>query len=344
MCRPRRKAVAAAPAGMPGCLFVTHQPFFVEQVNPLNEPLLRRSWEVEQAAQRADRAYPVLRDWAALQVVAREPSTRTRHTFVVAWVDGHPVATMDVLVFTQENPHLLELEINVLPEFRRRGIGRALHEEALRLADGRTTFLGEANEPIDGAAAARPFAEALGYTPVHLEHHLVLDLPASPPAFDDEDGWVIRTWVDACPVEVRDRFVRMRNQMEQDVPRGDLDVAPSAYTVERLAEEETRMAKAFTTVTAVAEKEGELGGYSRVALPRGGDFAWQDDTLVMPEHRGHRLGLRLKAATLALITGEHPERSVIHTWTDPENAAMYRTNERFGFRPVETLLEMQRKL
>ena len=43
-------------------------------------------------------------------------------------------------------------------------------------------------------------------------------------------------------------------------------------------------------------------------------------------------------------TLEHPERTVIHTWTDPHNTAMYRTNERFGFRPVEVLHEMQRPL
>ncbi len=323
---------------------MTHQPFSVEQINPLNEPVLRRFWEVEQAAQRADREYPVLRDWAALQVAAREPSPRTRHTFVVAWVDGHPVATMDLLFFTQENPHLLELEINVLPEHRRRGIGSALHEEALRLAEGRTTLLGEANEPIDGGGGARPFAEALGYSAVHREHHLVLDLPASPPTVDAEDGWAVRTWVDTCPADLRESFVRMRNQMEQDVPRGDIDAAPAVFTADRLAQEEARMAKAYTTVVAAAERDGVLGGYSKVALPHEGDFAWQDDTLVMPDHRGHRLGMRLKAATLARITADHPERRVIHTWTDPRNTAMYRTNERFGFRPVETLHEMQRRI
>ena len=48
--------------GVSGCLAVSEQPFYVEQINPLNEPLLRRFWEVEQAAQRADRASPVLRD------------------------------------------------------------------------------------------------------------------------------------------------------------------------------------------------------------------------------------------------------------------------------------------
>lgn len=344
MRRCSHKAFAGPPSQVPGCLPVSNQPFYVEQINPRNEPLLRAFWEVEQAAQRADRTHPVLRDWAALRVVAREPSPRTRHTFLVAWVAGHPVATMDLLVFTQENPHLLELEINVLPEHRRRGIGRALHDEALRLAEGRTTFLGEVSEPIDGEAPARPFAESLGYAAVHTEHHLVLDLPASPPVVDADDDWAIRTWVDTCPAHLREGFVRLRNQMEEDVPRGDIDMAPEVYTLARLAQEEARMTKAYTTVVAAAEKNGVLGGYSKVLLPHGGGFAWQDDTLVMPEHRGHRLGLRLKAATLAVIGAEHPERTSIHTWTDPDNTAMYRTNERFGFRPVETLVEMQRKL
>ena len=323
---------------------MSDETFVVEQVNPRNEPLLRRFWEVEQAAQRADRDYPVLRDWAAIRLSATEPTPRAKHVWMVAWVDDEVVATNDVLLALDENSHLVEMEINVLPEFRRRGIGRALHEEAVRVAEGRRTLLGEANAPLDGEGPARAFAEALGYTSQHQEHHLVLDLPASPPAVEVDDGWVIRTWVDRCPPELRESYVRLRNQMEQDVPRGDLDVAPAAYTVDRLAEEEVRMAKAYTWIVAVAERDGELGGYSRVALPHGGDLAWQDDTLVMPEHRGHRLGLRLKAATLAILTSDHPERTVIHTWTDPHNTAMYRTNERFGFRPVEVLHEMQRPL
>ena len=33
----------------------------------------------------------------------------------------------------------------------------------------------------------------------------------------------------------------------------------------------------------------------------------------------------------------------MHTWTDPENHAMYRTNVGFGFTVAERLHEMQRK-
>ncbi len=84
-----------------------------------------------------------------------------------------------------------------------------------------------------------------------------------------------------------------------------------------------------------------LGGYSLVYLPRGSDQALQDDTLVMPERRGHRLGLALKLATYAVIAVKHPERATRHTWTDPGNHAMYATNAAFGYRPVERMREVQ---
>jgi hypothetical protein len=63
----------------------------------------------------------------------------------------------------------------------------------------------------------------------------------------------------------------------------------------------------------------------------------------MPEHRGHRLGTALKLATLEIVQRDHPERRTFHTWTDPDNHAMYRTNTDFGYSPVERMHEVQRK-
>lgn len=84
-----------------------------------------------------------------------------------------------------------------------------------------------------------------------------------------------------------------------------------------------------------------MGGYSLLFLPHGGDHVLRDDTLVMPGHRGHRLGLALKLATYAVVAAEHPERTTMHTWMDPENHAMAATNRAFGYRSVERLHEVQ---
>ena len=78
-------------------------------------------------------------------------------------------------------------------------------------------------------------------------------------------------------------------------------------------------------------------------LPHGEDHVLQDDTLVMPAHRGHRLGTLLKLATLTIVQRDHPDRRTVHTWTEPGNAAMYRTNVEFGYVAVERMHEMQRK-
>lgn len=100
--------------------------------------------------------------------------------------------------------------------------------------------------------------------------------------------------------------------MNADVPTGEVDAAPTVLDEGRLAATETRMARSYVAVVSAARRlsDREMGGYSLVYL--------------------------------AVVEAEHPERTTLHTWTDPTNAAMYRTNANFGFAPVEIMHEMQR--
>ena len=122
--------------------------------------------------------------------------------------------------------------------------------------------------------------------------------------------------------------------MENDVPTGDIDLEPVVMDEERLRTGEARLARSYFGVTAAARRrsDGVFGGYTQVYLAHGVDYVQQDDTLVMPEHRGHRLGTLLKCATLEIVQREHPERVVIHTDTALDNPAMQATNRDFGFR------------
>src|SRR5690606_14928748 len=152
----------------------------------------------------------------------------------------------------------------------------------------------------------------------------------------------ILTWTGPCPDHLVDPYLEMRNRMLADVPLGELDWQPPVLDRERLDLEQQRLAANYETVVAVArDAAGVLGGYSMTRLQHGRPDAWQDDTLVMPDHRGHRLGLALKLATLDIIQTAHPERRIYHTWTDPENTAMYRTNAELGYRVDEVLHEVQ---
>jgi len=83
---------------------------------------------------------------------------------------------------------------------------------------------------------------------------------------------------------------------------------------------------------AVHEATGELVGYTQVQLPRSQpEVGFQHDTLVKREHRGHRLGLRLKAASTLALMQESPATTSVRTWNADDNAAMLRVNHALGY-------------
>jgi RimJ/RimL family protein N-acetyltransferase len=90
---------------------------------------------------------------------------------------------------------------------------------------------------------------------------------------------------------------------------------------------------------------GRTVAFTGLAVPEAPrDLVEQGGTLVLRGHRGHRLGLAVKAANLAAVQGEHPERTRVNTQNAEVNAPMVAINEKMGFRPVELALEFQRAL
>lgn len=305
---------------------------------------------VESASVRHERPFALQRSFTALASSVQHPNPWRRRILLAA-VDGTAmVGVADLVLPTAENTHLADLEVNVAPQHRRRGVGTALHEWAdrLRRDESRTTVLGELCVPIGADGPGLRFATSLGYQVVHIEEHLAVKLPADPVKVSAltrvVPDYEIVTWSGRCPDEHRAAYVDMRNQMNADVPTGDVDAAPVAFDEERLAASEARMARSYVTVVSAARRisDGEMSGYSLVFLDHSDDVALQDDTLVMPGHRGLGLGMQLKLATLSVIEAEHPSRTTLHTWTDPDNGAMYRTNVNFGFAAVEKMHEVQR--
>lgn len=321
----------------------------VIEVDVHDDRMVRAWWELEQAAHHHDRSAPVLRTYDALTSAWRHPGPHYRPDPLAALAGDRVVGVADLGYSVGDNEHLADLEICVSPAHRRRGIGRALHDAATvrRREQGRTSALGEVSSPIAGDSPGLAFAEAMGCSEAHVEHHLVLDLPTRdrPPLAAGPTGYEIVAWQGTCPDELVEDYCRMLTRMEHDVPLGEVDHEPVTMTVERLRLGEQRAARSYDVLVAAARRtaDGAPAGYTKTYLARGTDQALQDDTLVMPDHRGQRLGRVLKQATLALVERDHPERRSYHTWTDPDNHAMYRTNRAFGYRPVEVQREMQVK-
>jgi hypothetical protein len=64
--------------------------------------------------------------------------------------------------------------------------------------------------------------------------------------------------------------------------------------------------------------------------------------LVVPTHRGYRLGLAMKVRNHAELQRDHPQPAVAHTWNAQQNDHMNAVNARLGFRPVELSEQWQR--
>ncbi|WP_104191558.1 hypothetical protein [Cryobacterium sp. Y82] len=76
---------------------------------------------------------------------------------------------------------------------------------------------------------------------------------------------------------------------------------------------------AFTQLSVLAERERSVG---------------QEDTLVLREHRGHRLGMLLKTANLEFLAQDSPGHPPVTTLNAEENRHMLEVNEALGFVPM----------
>lgn len=322
----------------------------ISELEVNHDARLREFFDVEQAAQHADRTDPLLRPFAQLEQSVRRPGTYYGRTLVAATEDDRIVGVGELSFSFRENLHLAGLEVNVLPMARRRGVGRALLADLLERgrALGRTTYLAEVHQPaVDRQSPGSAFARALGFEVAHREGHLVLDLPVSADVLPDDvpDGYDVVTWTGRCPDDLVEQYAALLTQMRRDVPSGEVDAEPEVVDVDRVRSGEQRNAAAYDQVVAAVRRraDGRLGGYSLVYLAHDADTVLQDDTFVLSDHRGQGLGVVLKAAVLRLLEHERPERRTVHTWNALDNAPMQAVNRRLGYRPVEVLLEMQRQ-
>ncbi len=85
-------------------------------------------------------------------------------------------------------------------------------------------------------------------------------------------------------------------------------------------------------VVAVHEQSAKVAGLTYLEVYRHQpDLAIQQDTAVVPEHRGHGLGIWMKAANLQRLTADHPLVTHVQTSNAADNEHMLRVNRQVGF-------------
>jgi GNAT superfamily N-acetyltransferase len=282
---------------------------------------------------------------------ANVPAWRKRPYAAV--VDGAVIGGGNISMPRLDNGHLAFLSLEVLPSHRRCGIGSALLTslENHGMEDGRTTFIVQTTWLPETTDPGEAFLDPRGYTSELPAIQSDLDLQAvNPEALPDSgsDDYEIELAWGALPDDwLEDRVVLFR-RMSTDAPQGGLQMEEQAWDVDRVVTSvQASLDAGRERVEAVARhrRTGRLVGFSFVNLPSATpELAIQEDTLVLREHRGHGLGLRLKQATAAAIRASRPDVRTIRTWNAASNTPMLDVNRALGFRPVALESEWQKTL
>ncbi|MFP5225436.1 MAG: N-acetyltransferase family protein [Actinomycetota bacterium] len=258
--------------------------------------------------------------------------------------DGDQIVALARFWFedAEDNQHLAEAQIWVLPSHRRRGYGTALLRAVVAESErvGRTTLMGDANDHV---ASGEAFAEAIGATRGldEITNRLLL-------RYLDRD--LIASWLAAGPTRAPGyslvqhdgpygdlaRKVVPLHRLMNEAPRDDLDMEDVTVTLEHIqAWEVSFFARGSQRWSYFArhDETDRFVGFTELSWNHATPTTmWQQWTAVHPDHQGHALGKWLKAAMLDRVLRERPDVIDIRTANADSNEPMLAINQQLGFR------------
>lgn len=334
----------------------------ISELDPFDDAALQGWYHVYRAALTEGREYHSAYAFEEVRGVLRTPTPSQRLRPLLARVDGEVVGVVAIWIPLLENRSMLQLAVMVRPDRWGAGIGSALLAAAERMAreEGRSVLVGEANYPYDAPAdgagtRAAEFARRRGFSFGLGDVQRVLDLPVAAGLLDElvddasrhHHGYTFRQLSGIAPDELLPGLAELRGAVETEAPTGDIARERGAVDLDAFrADEEALAQQGRTRYTTVAFGPNDsIAGYTELVVP---DFdppwVYQWGTLVWSAHRGHRLGLALKARNVAFLQREVPDRKAVRTWNAEVNSPMVAVNEAMGFRPVERMGEFQKRL
>jgi GNAT superfamily N-acetyltransferase len=327
-------------------------------IEPSDEDAIRQWYELRCAVARADQPDDPPPCWVYERGCFRHPSPGADKTGWLARGAGSVVGACVLHLPILDNLHNAECQILVAPQHRRRGIGRALlaHLRVEAQEQGRIRLVGsEVDQPLDPATPdpAGRFAAACAAVPALVETRRRLEVDSVDPAvlarLDAQarvkaEGYSLIQWVGGTPQRWLDDVAYLTGRMSTDAPLDGLQWDAEVYDAARMqAEDASSLARGLHIVTTAAvHHTGQLVAFTQiVGFATSTWFASQWNTIVAPEHRGHRLGTLIKVANLRHALAQRLELRVIDTCNADSNLYMVAINEAMGFRPYRRMAEWQ---
>jgi GNAT superfamily N-acetyltransferase len=253
---------------------------------------------------------------------------------------------------TQDNRGLIWFELVVDPAERRRGVGSALLEHIVTVSGevGRGLLMSAAWYGSPGTT----FLKRHGFAQASVAAQRRLSPQRLPRPGDDDlleqaraasAGYEVVRVAGPLPENMLEEMLDTVRAIN-DAPLDDLELEDDVFTVERLRRyDSAQLAQQHRLYQLVARSPDDGSPVANTLVVVDGlrpHFADQHGTSVRREHRGHRLGLRLKLEMLAWLREEEPQLQMIDTWNQESNVHMIAVNDLIGCRVVGREAEFQR--
>ena len=285
----------------------------------------------------------------------------TRYLWV-AVMHGEFVGRLAIDIPLEEGSIVAYWRIELLRAAGGQGIGTAAYAliEHTARTHGRTVLQSWATHPeIAGPRVVPPtgfgsipedrgarFYLRNGYTLEQVERMSALTLAGSEQHVDElrdaaaeasTDYRVVR-WFAPTPPEYVAGYGWMKSRMITDAPAAALEFDEEEWDAARVARHDAPFVESGRALQVTAAQHiasGELVAFNELVI--GKDriaVTFQEDTLVLQGHRGHRLGMLVKCEGLIAWRDHAPESPRVITYNAEENRPMLDVNEAIGFVPV----------
>ena len=280
----------------------------------------------------------------------------------VVVVDGEIVGRIGIDLPLEEGSRIAYWLIELRKAVWGRGIGAAAHDLIERSAreHGRSTLQSWAEHPAaDGPRIHPPtgfgdipldhaarFFRRHGYTLEQVERVSAFDLGGSMTAVEQlrdrargaSPEYRTVRWLAPTPPELAEGYAWMKSRMITDTPAAALEFDEEVWDAARVARHDARYVDAGRTLQVTAAQHiatGELCAFNELVIGKDRrEATHQEDTLVLSDHRGHRLGMLVKCEALLSWRDVAPESPRVITYNAEENRPMLDINEAIGFVPI----------